>query len=180
MEHHAGREAAHLGSPALLQDVEGRELYVEAEGAVSALGHDVEVDGVGLDALLEELHLLAVGRGIFGFGAAVGLDADDGAQREEDGAVQEFVGLPLEEQGHGEVDGLQPREVEVGTLGAGHDAYLTLLFDEVAVFVHDVVAPVDAQSGNKAPTVVVNGGVKGNEIPKNFKRIGEVERDPVG
>ena len=140
------------------------------------------VVGIVLHGLVvaEELYLLAVGGGIFGFGAAVSLDANDGTQREEDGAVQEFVGLPLEEQRHGEVDGLQSREVEVGTLGAGHDAYFPLLFDEVAVFVHDVVAPVDAQSGNKAPTVVVNGGVKGNEIPKNFKRIGEVERDPVG
>ena len=94
--------------------------------------------------------------------------------------MQEFVGLPLEEQRHGEVDGLQSREVEVGTLGAGHDAYFPLLFDEVAVFVHDVVAPVDTQAGDESPVVAADGGIDGDEVPENFERTREVERDAVG
>ena len=181
MEHDTGRETAHLGSAVLLHDVEGRQFHVEAEGAISALSHDVEVDGVGFDAFFKELHLLAVGGGIFGFGAAVSLDADDGTQREEEGAVQESAGLPLDKQGHGKVYGFQPREVEVGPFGTGHNADFPVLLDKVAVLVHDIVAPVDTQTGDESPVIVaVNRGTDGDEVPEYLERTREVERDPVG
>ena len=164
----------------LLHDVERRQLHIEAEGTVSALGHDIEVDGIGLDVLVENLYLLTVDGGIFGFGTAVCLDTDDRAQREENRAVQELVSLPFDEQRYGEVYGFYPRKIEVGILGTGRDVYLAVLLDKVAVFVHDIVAPVDAQTGDESPVVGMDRGTDGDEIPKYFERSREIERNAVG
>ena len=68
----------------------------------------------------------------------------------------------------------------MGVFWAKNYFYLPILLGEVAVIVHDVVSPIETDTGNKSPIIPMYGGKNGNEIPKYFERTGEIERNTRG
>ena len=68
----------------------------------------------------------------------------------------------------------------MGAFWARNYFYLPILLGEVAVIVHDVVSPIETDTGNKYPIITMYGGKNGNEIPKYLERTGEIERNTRG